>query len=75
MNDSQKKIADQADRLYKLMDGQVRRSVDFVRGTQAWKEALDEVPRDVIARVLGEVLSSGKYQLTPRCRCCRCCGH
>lgn len=70
MDDIQKKRMEQHEQLHKLIDAQVQRNVDFVRGEQAWKKILEEVPVDVVARVLGSTLSSGRFQMTPRCQCC-----
>lgn len=51
---------------------QVRRDFDQMRARQYWDRTLEGTPKEVLVEVLSMALATGRYQMTPRCRC-QCC--
>ncbi|WP_052506131.1 hypothetical protein [Pseudomonas sp. MRSN 12121] len=62
------------DDLMRCIDMQVRRDFDFMRARQYWGKVLEETPIEVLAEALSMTLATGRYQMTPRCKC-QCCRH
>ncbi len=53
------------------VDMQVRRDCDLMRARHYWEKTLEETPREILVEALSLSLATGRYQKTPRCRCCR----
>lgn len=62
--------SDQLSEVLKMVELQVRKEMDSVRGRLYWQKALEEIPHEVMAEALAIALSSKSYQEIPRCQCC-----
>lgn len=67
--EGQQDVWKSADDLGKVFDMQISRNMDYVRAKQHWSRVLPDMPLAALTEALAR-LSSGRYQLTPGCRCC-----
>ncbi|MBP5951305.1 hypothetical protein [Pseudomonas sp. P42] len=69
--ENEKVIPQNVTEVLRYIDMQVRRDVDQMRAKQYWERTLEGTPREVLVDALTIALASGRYQMTPRCQCCR----
>lgn len=55
------------------IDMQVRRDIDLMRARHYWEKTLEGTPKAVLVEALSLALATGRYQMKPRCNCCRQC--
>jgi hypothetical protein len=54
------------------IDMQVRRDIDFMRAQHYWGKVLEGTPKEILIEALSMTLATGRYQVTPKCRCRGC---
>jgi hypothetical protein len=59
-----------AEDIVRIIDMQISRDIDLWRARDYWARTLASTPPEVLIDALGQALSHGQYQRTPRC-CCR----
>lgn len=57
----------------RIMDMQVRRDIDQFRARSFWRKVLAGTPTEELVEALSMALATGRYQETPKPKCCGCC--
>ena len=70
--EEQQVIGKSRDEIIRSIDMQVRRDIDFMRAQHYWGKVLEETPKEVLIEALSLSLATGRYQITPKCRCRGC---
>ncbi|POG01012.1 hypothetical protein BGP82_26565 [Pseudomonas putida] len=71
--EQEKKSPQSLEEVLRYIDMQVRRDFDLMRARHYWEKTLEGTPKDVLVEALSLALATGRYQMKPRCNCCRQC--